>query len=191
MLHTLYIILHVLAVLCCAVVVSGCSGSDGWTREMPSSILHPQVYMTVSACTRLSFIYMYVYLHTLYLHVHVHVTFLHACTCTYVCVCVCTCTCKCIYTSLTIRGDRYDALRICIGQDIIQKLADLKLFMVSKHVHVHVTYNLYMYIRMHMFCMYYTCIYLYIYTVQECVCVLMLCCVVLCGGVGWLWSYWV
>jgi ubiquitin-activating enzyme E1-like protein 2 len=29
------------------------------------------------------------------------------------------------------RGDRYDALRICIGQDMIQKLADLKLFMVG------------------------------------------------------------
>lgn len=32
-----------------------------------------------------------------------------------------------------VRGDRYDALRICIGQDMIQKLADLKLFMVSKN----------------------------------------------------------
>ena len=34
------------------------------------------------------------------------------------------------FSLLMIRGDRYDALRICIGQDMIQKLADLKLFMV-------------------------------------------------------------
>jgi hypothetical protein len=28
------------------------------------------------------------------------------------------------------RGDRYDALRICIGSDLCQKVASLKLFMV-------------------------------------------------------------
>ena len=59
--------------------------------------------------------------------------------CVSVCVCVCgVCVCGVLHASLTplpppisLRGDRYDALRICIGQDMIQRLADLKLFMVS------------------------------------------------------------
>jgi ubiquitin-activating enzyme E1-like protein 2 len=38
---------------------------------------------------------------------------------------------KCDSQSFLPRGDRYDALRICIGQDMIQRLADLKLFMVG------------------------------------------------------------
>ena len=29
------------------------------------------------------------------------------------------------------RGDRYDGLRICIGDELVQKLANLKLFMVG------------------------------------------------------------
>lgn len=30
------------------------------------------------------------------------------------------------------RNDRYDELRVCIGDDICQRLSKLKLFMVSK-----------------------------------------------------------
>ena len=30
------------------------------------------------------------------------------------------------------RGDRYDALRLCVGEDTVQRLARLKLFMVKK-----------------------------------------------------------
>ena len=29
------------------------------------------------------------------------------------------------------RGDRYDSLRICVGDDVVDRLADLKLFMVG------------------------------------------------------------
>ncbi len=34
----------------------------------------------------------------------------------------------CIRTSL--RGDRYDAVRICLGEELLQKMANCRLFMV-------------------------------------------------------------
>ena len=40
-----------------------------------------------------------------------------------------------------IRGDRYDAVRICLGEGLLQKMADCKLFMVNP--------KLYKYVGMH------------------------------------------
>ena len=40
----------------------------------------------------------------------------------------CMCNVDTLYT--LYRNDRYDAVRICIGETMLQKLADLRLFMV-------------------------------------------------------------
>lgn len=37
----------------------------------------------------------------------------------------------CIFIFIYKRGDRYDSLRVCVGEDLCRKLAALKLFMVG------------------------------------------------------------
>ena len=44
------------------------------------------------------------------------------------CLCVSNIVGHCLYTSL--RGDRYDAVRICLGEELLQKMANCRLFMV-------------------------------------------------------------